>query len=127
MPRSRHMAAFVSRAWLNQAGCYALYRYVEFEAKRLCGVVKNKIAPPWKEAEFDVEWGKGISREGDVLDAAIEAGVVSQSGGYFRYNDDMIGHGRENATQFLAEHPELFSELRSLVLGQEPEVQEGEA
>jgi recombination protein RecA len=100
---------------------------VEFEAKRLCGVVKNKIAPPWKEAGFDVEWGQGISRAGDALDAAIEAGVVSQSGGYFWYNDDMIGHGRENAKQFLTEHPELFAELRAQVLGAQPEQQEGEA
>jgi hypothetical protein len=127
VPRSRHMAAFVSRAWLNQAGCYVLYRYVEFEAKRLCGVVKNKIAPTWQEAEFDIEWGQGISRDGDVLCAAIEAGVVSQSGGYFWYNDEMIGHGRESATQFLSEHPELFAELRAQVLGAQPEEQEGEA
>ena len=81
----------------------------------------------WGRAGCPAGWGTGISREGDILDAAIEAGVVSQSGGYFRYNDEMIGHGRENAKQFLAGHPELFSELRSLVLGQEPEEQESEA
>ena len=127
MPRSRHMAAFVSRAWLNPAGRCVLYRYVEFEAKRLCGVVKNKVAPPWQEAEFDIEWGNGISREGDILDAAIEAGIVSQSGGYFRYNEELIGHGRENAKAFLGQHPELFAELRAQVLGQQPEEQEGEA
>jgi recombination protein RecA len=100
---------------------------VEFEAKRLCGVVKNKVAPLWKEAELDIKWGKGISQEGDILDAVVEAGVVSQSGGYFRYDDEMIGHGRENAKAFLAQHPELFAELRAQVLGQQPEEQEGEA
>ena len=90
-------------------------------------VVKNKVAAPWQEAEFDIEWGKGISREGDILDAAIGAGVVSQSGGYFRYGEELIGHGRENAKAFLAQHPELFAALRAQVLGQQPEEQEGEA
>jgi recombination protein RecA len=99
----------------------------EYGIRSRVRVVKNKVAPPWQEAEFDIEWGKGISQEGDVLDAVVAAGVVSQSGGYFRYNDELIGHGRENAKQFLAEHPELFAELRAQILGQEPEEQEGEA
>jgi recombination protein RecA len=71
--------------------------------------------------------GQGISREGDILDAAIEAGVVSQSGGYFRYDEEMIGHGRENAKSFLAEHPDLMQELSALVLNPVSEEQESEA
>jgi recombination protein RecA len=82
-------------------------------------VKKNKVAPPWQEAEFDIEWGKGISQEGDILDAIVEAGIVSQAGGYFRYGEEMIGHGRENAKAFLAQHPELFAELRAQVLGEQ--------
>ena len=74
-------------------------------------VVKNKIAPPFKEAEFDIMFGKGISKEGDVLDLAADAGIVNKSGAWYAYNDSKIGQGRENAKQFLTENPEIFSEI----------------
>jgi recombination protein RecA len=74
-------------------------------------VVKNKIAPPFKEAEFDIMFGKGISREGDVLDLASDAGIVVKSGAWYAYNDSKIGQGRENAKQFLIDNPEIFSEI----------------
>ena len=74
-------------------------------------VVKNKIAPPFKEAEFDIMFGKGISKEGDVLDLAVGLGLISKSGSWFAYNGDKIGQGRENAKTYLSEHPEVMEEL----------------
>lgn len=74
-------------------------------------IVKNKIAPPFKEAEFDIMFGKGISREGDILDLAVGLNLVNKSGAWFAYNGDKIGQGRENAKLYLAEHPEILSDL----------------
>ncbi|NLK74900.1 MAG: recombinase RecA [Clostridiales bacterium] len=78
-------------------------------------VVKNKIAPPFKEAEFDIMFGKGISREGDILDLASDAGIINKSGAWYAYNDIKIGQGRENAKQYLAEHPEVMKEVEEKV------------
>jgi recombination protein RecA len=69
-------------------------------------VVKNKVAPPFREAEFDVMYGEGISREGDLLDLAVEKRIVEKSGAWFAYNGDRLGQGRENAKQFLKDNPE---------------------
>ena len=74
-------------------------------------VVKNKVAPPFKEAEFDIMFGKGISVEGDILDLAVSIGLVQKSGAWFAYNNEKIGQGRENAKNYLAEHPEIMEEL----------------
>ncbi len=74
-------------------------------------IVKNKVAPPFKQAEFDIMYGKGISREGDVLDLAVSAGLVDKAGAWFAYNGEKIGQGRENAKQYLADNPEVFDEL----------------
>lgn len=74
-------------------------------------VVKNKIAPPFKEAEFDIMFGKGISREGDILDLAANEGIVVKSGAWYAYNDAKIGQGRENAKVFLKENPEILEEI----------------
>lgn len=74
-------------------------------------VVKNKIAPPFKEAEFDIMFGKGISREGDVLDLASDAGIIIKSGAWYSYNDAKIGQGRENAKQYLSENKDVFDEV----------------
>ena len=74
-------------------------------------IVKNKIAPPFKEAEFDIMFGKGISKEGDILDLAAGIDVVNKSGAWYAYNGEKIGQGRENAKAYLAEHPELMEEL----------------
>jgi recombination protein RecA len=79
-------------------------------------VVKNKVAPPFKEVEFDILYGEGISREGDVLDLAVERGVVDKSGTWFSYGKDRIGQGRENSRIFLKEHPELTEEIRDRLL-----------
>lgn len=74
-------------------------------------IVKNKIAPPFKEAEFDIMFGKGISKEGDILDLAVGLNLVNKSGAWFAYNGEKIGQGRENAKLYLAEHPEILEDL----------------
>ncbi len=74
-------------------------------------VVKNKVAPPFREAEFDIMFGKGISREGDVIDLAANLDIVQKSGAWYAYEGEKIGQGRENAKQYLAEHPEVFDEI----------------
>ena len=74
-------------------------------------VVKNKVAPPFKEAEFDIMYGKGISREGDVLDLAANEGIVVKSGAWYNYNDERLGQGRENVKKLLHDNPELMEEL----------------
>lgn len=74
-------------------------------------VVKNKMAPPFKKAEFDIMYGKGISREGNILDLAVEHGLVKKSGAWYTYGDEQLGQGRENAKQYLAENPELSDRL----------------
>ena len=78
-------------------------------------VVKNKIAPPFKEAEFDIMFGQGISREGDILDLAANINVVNKSGAWYAYEGDKIGQGRENAKTFLKEHPEMRDEIEQKV------------
>ncbi|MHB8063905.1 MAG: recombinase RecA [Ruminiclostridium sp.] len=78
-------------------------------------VVKNKIAPPFKEAEFDIVYGEGISREGNVLDIAVNMEIVNKSGAWFSYNGQRIGQGRENSKQYLKENPSLCLELEKLV------------
>ncbi len=74
-------------------------------------IVKNKIAPPFKEAEFDIMFGKGISKEGDILDLAAGVDIVRKSGAWYAYEGEKIGQGRENAKMYLTEHPELMEEL----------------
>lgn len=78
-------------------------------------VVKNKIAPPFKEAEFDIMFGQGISREGDVLDLAASVDIVIKSGAWYAYNDVKIGQGRENAKTYLKENPLVFQEIEQKV------------
>ena len=78
-------------------------------------VVKNKVAPPFKQAEFDIMFGTGISKEGDILDLAAECGIVNKSGAWYAYNGDKIGQGRENAKLFLREHPEIRDEIEKKV------------
>ena len=74
-------------------------------------IVKNKVAPPFKEVAFDIMFGTGISKEGDVLDLATERDIIQKSGAWFAYNNEKIGQGRENAKNYLAEHPEVMEEL----------------
>ncbi|HUV04613.1 MAG TPA: recombinase RecA [Armatimonadota bacterium] len=78
-------------------------------------VVKNKVAPPFRQAEFDIMFGKGISRSGGVLDMGTELGLVSKVGTWFTYSDTRLGQGRENAKQYLEEHPEIMEELEAKI------------
>jgi recombination protein RecA len=74
-------------------------------------IVKNKVAPPFKIAEFDIVYGEGISKAGDLLDLAVEQNIVDKSGAWYSYNDERIGQGRENAKEFLKEHSDMMTEL----------------
>ena len=78
-------------------------------------VVKNKVAPPFRQAEFDIMYGKGISREGSLLDLSVDLGIVKKSGAWFTYEGEQLGQGRENAKSFLASHPELMVEISERV------------
>lgn len=78
-------------------------------------VVKNKMAPPFKQAEFDVLYGEGISKEGSLLDAAVELKLISKSGTWYAYGDQRLGQGRDNAREYLKEHQDLYRELESKV------------
>ena len=78
-------------------------------------IVKNKVAPPFKEAEFDIRFGKGISRVGDILDLAVKQDIIQKSGAWFAYDNAKIGQGRENAKQFIEEHPDIMAEVERKV------------
>jgi recombination protein RecA len=78
-------------------------------------VVKNKVAPPFKQAEFDIMYGKGISREGSLLDMAVDMGIIKKSGAWFTYDGEQLGQGRENAKNYLSEHPEVMMEVSDKV------------
>ncbi len=79
-------------------------------------IVKNKVAPPFKQIEFDIMYGEGISKTGDVLDLAVEHGVVEKAGAWFSYNNAKIGQGRENSKTYLSENTEIFEEIKNKVL-----------
>lgn len=79
-------------------------------------VVKNKIAPPFKEAEFDIMFGEGISREGDILDVAVKMGIIDKSGSWYSYKADKMGQGRENAKNYLKDNKDKFEEIYSMIL-----------
>ncbi len=91
-------------------------------------VVKNKVAPPFREAEFDIIYGEGISREGELIDFGVEAGIIDKSGAWLSYGDERIGQGRDNARQFLKDHPEIYAEIDRKVLahfniGDDPKIE----
>ena len=93
-------------------------------------VVKNKVAPPFKKAEFDIMYGTGISKVGSVLDAAVEAGIIEKSGSWFSYGDAKLGQGRENSKAYLLENPDLLSDIDEKVrihyhMGEHKENNEG--
>jgi recombination protein RecA len=81
-------------------------------------VVKNKVAPPFKQVEFDIMYGEGISKIGEILDLGVKAGVVEKSGAWFSYDSVRIGQGRENSKNFLREHPEMADKLEAAIRGQ---------
>lgn len=78
-------------------------------------VVKNKVAPPFREAEVDIIYGEGISREGDILDLAAKEDIVNKSGAWYAYDGNKIGQGRENAKTYLKEHPDIMAEIEQKV------------
>ena len=74
-------------------------------------VVKNKVAPPFKQCEFDILYNEGISKEGELIDLGVEQGIVDKSGAWYSYNKDRIGQGKDNVRQFLKEHPEIAADI----------------
>ena len=78
-------------------------------------VVKNKVAPPFREAEFDIVYGKGISKEGNILDIAVNLDIIEKSGSWFSYNGERIGQGRENVKKYLSENPEVVAEVEEKI------------
>ena len=78
-------------------------------------VVKNKVAPPFKQVEFDIMYGEGISKTGELLDLGVKAGVVEKSGAWFSYGDERIGQGRENSKTFLKENPDIAMEIEDKI------------
>ena len=78
-------------------------------------VVKNKCAPPFRQAEFDIMYGKGISREGSLLDTGVEMDIVTKSGAWYTYEGEQLGQGRENAKSFLSDNPEIMMEIENKI------------
>ena len=87
-------------------------------------VVKNKVAPPFKQVEFDIMYGIGISKVGEILDLGVKAGLVEKSGAWFSYDSIRIGQGRENAKQYLLDNPEMAQKIEDAVRGRTAEVGE---
>jgi recombination protein RecA len=79
-------------------------------------VVKNKVAPPFKQAEFDIMYGQGISREGGLIDVGVETGLVRKAGAWYTYEGDQLGQGKENARAFLRDNPDLANEIEKRIL-----------
>ena len=89
-----------------------------------CKVVKNKVAPPFKTAEFDIIYGKGISKSSEIIEAAVQLGIIEKSGAWFYYNEDRIRQGKEKAKQFLEEHPDIMSEIEAKIKSSDAPVEE---
>jgi recombination protein RecA len=87
-------------------------------------VVKNKVAPPFKQVEFDIMYGEGVSKVGEVLDLGVKAGLVEKSGAWFSYDSTRIGQGRENAKQYLKENPDMAKRIENAIRGKTEEVAE---
>jgi recombination protein RecA len=85
-------------------------------------IVKNKVAPPFKQAEFDIAYGEGISWEGSVLDVALDKKIITKSGSYFSYGDERLGQGRTNVKAFLVEHPDVTAKILDDIQAQLPDV-----
>ncbi|MBT8452386.1 MAG: recombinase RecA [Deltaproteobacteria bacterium] len=90
-------------------------------------VVKNKLAPPFRLCEFDILFGKGISRTGDVLDLGVEAGIINKSGAWYSYGEERVGQGRDNARTFLEEHPDILAAVEHKLLQEHGLIEEGKA
>jgi len=88
-----------------------------------CKVVKNKVAPPFKECEFDIMYGQGISRTGEVLDLAVDLGIVKKGGSWFSYKDQKLGQGRDNVKEVLKNDAELLKEIEEQIIARKDEIQ----
>jgi recombination protein RecA len=78
-------------------------------------VVKNKMAPPFKQAEFEIKYGEGVSHVGEILDLGVQEGIVNKAGAWYSYNNEKIGQGKENSGVYLQEHPEIANEIEKLI------------
>ena len=87
-------------------------------------VVKNKVAPPFKQVEFDIMYGEGISRLGEIIDIGVKAGVVEKSGAWFSYDSVRLGQGKENSKAFLKENPDVVDRIEAEILGKKDDVAE---
>ena len=87
-------------------------------------VVKNKMAPPFKMVEFDIMYGEGISKIGEIIDLGVQADIIDKSGAWYSYKDEKIGQGRENTKQFLKDNPELLNEIESRIRSNSDTVEE---
>ena len=87
-------------------------------------VVKNKMAPPFKQVEFDIMYGEGISKIGEIIDLGVQADIIDKSGAWYAYKDEKIGQGRENTKQFLKKHPEILDEIESRIRSNSNTVEE---
>src|SRR5690606_21021099 len=91
-------------------------------------VVKNKVAPPFKQVEFDILYGEGISREGEIIDMGVKLAIVDKSGAWYSYNGDRIGQGKDNVRQFLRDNPDLAADIEGRIRAELlPSVKGGEA
>jgi recombination protein RecA len=86
-----------------------------YGSRTKCKIVKNKVAPPFKTAEFDIIYGKGINRSGEIMDIGIDLGIIEKGGSWFSYNGTRLGQGRDNALAFLESNPEMFSEVEEKI------------
>jgi recombination protein RecA len=80
-----------------------------------CKVVKNKVAPPFRQAEFDILYGEGISREGEIIEMGVTGGLIDKSGAWYAYKGDKIGQGKDNAREYLKEHPDVAAEIENRI------------
>ena len=91
------------------------YSSVRLDIRKRVKIVKNKVAPPFREAEFDIIYGKGISKEGNLVDLAVSLDIIEKSGSWFSYNGSKIGQGRENVKKYLMENPEIMTEVENKI------------
>ena len=111
------MATYISLIRFTQQGIEAIKDGQENVGNRVrAKIVKNKLAPPFRLAEFDIMFGEGISREGSLLDVAVEQGIVRKSGAWYSYDNDQLGQGREASKRFLRENPDVAVQLQAKVM-----------
>ena len=111
--RQRAEVLRLASAWTSAASAQIKERDEVVGNQTRVKVVKNKMAPPFRQVEFDIMYGEGISKVGELLDLGVKAGIVEKSGAWFSYDSQRIGQGRENAKQFLRDHPEIANEIET--------------